>query len=209
MPLLTAARENEWAAMFQPHILHAGEPPGGRRGVFVTGTMRRGDALDHDRASTRSADTWPISGRFPGARRSHRHPPGADGPVGSSRHGDLHVFGAGARTGTRGWRRSPRRRYREQMVEWETALNHYLRTGQRLGMLGLGVERAEPSQRYRYPNRHRPERIPNPAEAEPVRFRFGAGYGSARYGFGRYRVPVRGSVGSARLRPLYRALPCR
>ena len=37
MPLLTAARENEWAAMFQPRILHAGEPPGGLRGVFLTG----------------------------------------------------------------------------------------------------------------------------------------------------------------------------
>src|SRR6185503_5522588 len=37
MPLLTAARENEWAASFQPRILHAGEPPGGVRGVFQTG----------------------------------------------------------------------------------------------------------------------------------------------------------------------------
>jgi hypothetical protein len=132
MPLLTAARENEWAAMFQPRILHAGEPPAGAHGVFVTGEGE-------------SATLWTMTDYDPqhGHVAYFRTIPGTvavhidirlqrDDPQGC-RAVVTYTYAALSAEGNPHVDAMTEERYRQQMVEWERALNHYLRTGERLG----------------------------------------------------------------------------
>jgi hypothetical protein len=132
MPLLTAARENEWAAVFQPRILHPGEPPGGLHGLFVTGTGAE-------------ETLWTMTAYDPAAGRVayFRTIPGTlavhidirlegEGPAGC-RATVTYTYAALAPDGNPRVEAMTEERYREQMVEWERALNHYLRTGERLG----------------------------------------------------------------------------
>jgi hypothetical protein len=132
MPLLTAARENEWAAMFQPHILHPGEPPGGLRGVFLTGEGA-------DRTLWTMTDYDPERGHvayfrtIPGVLATHIDIQlEADGS-GRCRAAVSYTYAALSPGGNARVEAITAERYREQMVEWERALNHYLTTGERLG----------------------------------------------------------------------------
>jgi hypothetical protein len=132
MPLLTAARENEWAAMFQPHILHPGEPPGGRHGVFVTGTMPEETLwtmteFDPERGRVAYFRTIPRKIAVHIDIRLEPH-----GPSGS-RATVTYTYSALGPEGNARVDAITEEKYREQMTEWETALNHYLRTGERLG----------------------------------------------------------------------------
>ena len=132
MPLLTAARENEWAAMFQPQILHPGEPPGGLRGVFLTGegadqTLWTMTEYDPPRGHVAYFRTIPgVLATHIDIRLEKEGPSRCRAAVSYT---DAALTPAG----------NPRveavteDRYREQMVEWEKALNHYLTTGKRLG----------------------------------------------------------------------------
>ena len=132
MPLLTAARENEWAAMFEPRILHAGEPPGGLRGVFATGeggeqTLWTMTAFDP------SAGHVAYFRTIPGVLAVHieiRLAP--DGPS-ACRATVSYTYSALDPSGNARVEAMTEARYVAQMVEWEKALNHYLQTGQRLG----------------------------------------------------------------------------
>jgi hypothetical protein len=132
MPLLTAARENEWAAMFQPRILHAGEPPGGLRGVFTTG-----DGAEATLWTMTAFD--PASGHvayfrtIPGVLAVHIEIHlAADGPA-ACRATVAYTYSALSPAGNERVAAMTEERYVEQMVEWEKALNHYLQTGERLG----------------------------------------------------------------------------
>jgi hypothetical protein len=132
MPLLTAARENEWAAMFQPRILHPGEPPGGVDGLFVTG-------------SGADETLWTMTAYDPAAGHVayFRTIPGLlavhidirlqrDGPAGC-RAVVAYTYSALSPAGNERVDAMSEERYVSQMVEWEKALDHYLRTGERLG----------------------------------------------------------------------------
>lgn len=132
MPLLTAARENEWAAMFQPTILHAGDTPGGRHGVFVTGTMPEETIwtmtdFDAERGHVAYFRTIP---RKVAVHIDIRLEP--EGPEGC-RATVTYTYSALGAEGNARVDAITEEKYREQMVEWEAALNHYLKTGQRLG----------------------------------------------------------------------------
>jgi hypothetical protein len=132
MPLLTAARENEWAASFQPRILHAGEPLGGLRGVFQTGegaeetlwTMTACDAATGHVAYFRT---------IPGVLAVHIEIRlEADG-AGACRASVAYTYSALSAAGNPRVEAMTEERYVAQMVEWERALDHYLQTGRRLG----------------------------------------------------------------------------
>ena len=132
MPLLTAARENEWAAVFQPRILHAGEPPGGLRGVFTTGegaeeTLWTMTAFDSEAGHVAYFRT------IPGVLAVHIEIHlAADGP-GACRATVAYTYSALGPAGNERVEAMTEERYVTQMVEWERALNHYLQTGQQLG----------------------------------------------------------------------------
>jgi hypothetical protein len=131
MPLLTAARENEWAAMFQPTILHAGEPPGGKHGVFVTGTMPEETIwtmteFDPERGRVAYFRTIPKKVGVHIDIHLEREPGGCRATV-------SYTYSALGSEGNARVDAITEEKYREQMVEWEAALNHYLKTGQRLG----------------------------------------------------------------------------
>ena len=132
MPLLTAARENEWAAVFRPRILHAGEPPGGLRGVFLTG-----EGADET--------LWTMTAYDVGAGHVayFRTIPGllavhidirleAAGPS-ACRATVAYTYAALSDAGNARVDAVTEEKYVEQMVEWERSLDHYLRTGERLG----------------------------------------------------------------------------
>ena len=132
MPLLTAARENEWAAMFQPRILHAGEPPGGLRGVFTTGggveqTLWTMTAFDV--AAGHVAYFRTISGVLAVHIDIQLEPDGAAATAATV----AYTYSALSPAGNPRVEAMTEERYAAQMVEWERALNHYLRTGERLG----------------------------------------------------------------------------
>jgi hypothetical protein len=132
MPLLTAARENEWAAMFQPRILHAGEPPGGLRGVFQTGdgadetlwTM-----TDYDTATGHVAYFRTVPGVLAVHIEIQLEP---DGEA-ACRAIVAYTYSALSAAGNARVEAMTEERYVAQMVEWEKALDHYLQTGRRLG----------------------------------------------------------------------------
>ena len=132
MPLLTAARENEWAAMFQPRILHPGETPGGRHGVFLTGegaeeTLWTMTAYDPESGHVGYFRT------IPGTIAVHIEIRLEREDVGRCRATVTYTYAALRPAGNQRVEAMTEERYREQMVEWERALNHYLATGQRLG----------------------------------------------------------------------------
>lgn len=132
MPLLTAAREGEWAAMFQPRILHPGAIPGGLHGLFVTGegpeeTLWTMTAYDTVLGQVAYFRTVPGTIAVHIDIRLERLEPAA------CRAAVTYTYAALSPAGNPRVEAMTGERYREQMVEWERALNHYLRTGQRLG----------------------------------------------------------------------------
>jgi hypothetical protein len=132
MPLLTAARENEWAAVFQPRILHEGEPPGGLRGLFVTGEGAEETLwtmTDYDPAAGHVAYFRTIPGVI-GVHIDIRLE--GDGAAGC-RATVSYTYAALGAEGNARVEAMTEERYREQMVEWARAINHYLETGERLG----------------------------------------------------------------------------
>lgn len=132
MPLLTAARENEWAAMFQPRILHAGEPPGGLRGVFTTGEGPE-ETLWTMTAFDPSVGHVAYFRTIPGVLAVHIEIHlAADGPD-ACRATVEYTYSALGVAGNERVSAVTEERYVQQMVEWEKALNHYLETGERLG----------------------------------------------------------------------------
>jgi hypothetical protein len=132
MPLLTAARENEWAASFEPRILHAGEPPGGLGGVFQTGagaeeTLWTMTAYDPARGHVAYFRTIPnVLAVHIDIRLE------ADGEA-ACRAIVAYTYSALSAAANPRVEAMTEERYRAQMVEWETALDHYLQTGRRLG----------------------------------------------------------------------------
>jgi hypothetical protein len=132
MPLLTAEREGEWATGFQPRILHSGEPPGGLHGLFVTGagpdeTLWTMTAYDPTLGHVAYFRTIPGSIAVHIDIRLERAGPAA------CRARVTYTYAALGPAGNPRVEAMTEERYREQMVEWESALNHYLRTGERLG----------------------------------------------------------------------------
>jgi hypothetical protein len=132
LPLLTAARENEWAATFRPRILHPGEAPGGRHGLFVTG--------EGAEETLWTMTAWdPAAGRvayfraIPGTIAVHIMIRLEAEPPAGCRATVSYTYSALGPAGNARVDAMTEDRYREQMVEWERALDHYLRTGQRLG----------------------------------------------------------------------------
>ena len=131
LPLLTVGRENEWAADFEPQVLFAGEGPGGEGSVFVT---------EH----TGERAVWTTTLYDPESRRVeyfrvHETTHAVQIHIQLELEGD---HGTAARirytyTALNEEGRSyvdwfTEEIYRQQMDEWETALNHYLGTGERL-----------------------------------------------------------------------------
>jgi hypothetical protein len=132
LPLLTAARENEWAAMFQPRVLHAGEPPGGVHCVFTTGEGEEAmlwtmTAYDPQHGHVGYFRTIPGTlAVHIDIRLKREDPQGCRALV-------TYTYAALSAAGNPRVEAMTEERYREQMLEWERALNHYLRTGERLG----------------------------------------------------------------------------
>jgi hypothetical protein len=132
LPLLTAARENEWAAAFQPRILHAGEAPGGLRGLFVTGEGAEETLwtmTDYDPEAREVAYFRAIPGVLAVHIRIRCEPDGAA----ACRAIVEYTYSALSPAGNPRVEAMTEERYVAQMVEWERALDHYLQTGQRLG----------------------------------------------------------------------------
>jgi hypothetical protein len=132
MPLLTAARENEWAAMFQPRILHAGEPPGGLRGVFLTGSGAD-ETLWTMTAYDEAAGQVAYFRTVPGVLAVHIEIRLAAEGTDACTANVAYTYAALSAAGNGRVEAMTEERYEAQMVEWERALNHYVSTGERLG----------------------------------------------------------------------------